>query len=76
VRRERRRHVGRERRDVVEIQSRQPPVAAAAGKPWGWLIGSLIALFLSLGANAYLGLLLQTMRQRSLRDIDEGYVKV
>jgi len=51
-------------------------VAAAAGKPWGWLIGSLIALFLSLGANAYLGLLLQTMRQRYLRDIDEGYVKV
>lgn len=49
---------------------------AAASKPWGWLVGSLIALFLSLGANAYLGLLLQTMRQRYLRDIDEGFVKV
>lgn len=49
---------------------------SAGGKPWGWLIGSLIALFLSLGANAYLGLLLQTMRQRYLRDIDEGFVKV
>jgi hypothetical protein len=45
-------------------------------RPWGWLIGSLIALFLSLGANAYLGMLLQTMRQRYLRDIQEGFVKV
>ena len=49
---------------------------SAGARPWGWLIGSLIALFLSLGANAYLGLLLQTMRQRYLRDIDEGFVKV
>ena len=49
---------------------------AAGSRPWGWLIGSLIALFLSLGANAYLGMLLQTMRQRYLRDIQEGFVKV
>jgi hypothetical protein len=49
---------------------------SAGARPWGWLIGSLIALFLSLGANAYLGLLLQTMRTRYLRDIDEGFVKV
>ena len=41
----------------------------AADRPWGWLIGSLIALFLSLGANAYLGLLLASMRQRYRRDI-------
>ena len=45
-------------------------------RPWGWLIGSLIALFLSLGANAYLGMLLGNMRQRYLRDIQQGYVKV
>jgi hypothetical protein len=49
---------------------------ATAARPWGWLVGSLIALFVSLGANAYLGLLLQSMRQRYLRDIQEGFVKV
>jgi hypothetical protein len=48
----------------------------AAARPWGWLVGSLIALFVSLGANAYLGMLLQSMRQRYLRDIQEGFVKV
>ena len=52
------------------------PVATAPDRPWGWLIGSLIALFLSLGANAYLGMLLGAMRQRYLRDIQQGYVKV
>lgn len=50
-------------------------VATAPDRPWGWLIGSLIALFLSLGANAYLGMLLGAMRQRYLRDIQQGYVK-
>jgi hypothetical protein len=45
-------------------------------RPWGWLIGSLIALFLSLGANAYLSMLLANMRQRYLRDIQDGFVKV
>jgi hypothetical protein len=49
--------------------------AAANDKPWGWLIGSLVALFLSLGANAYLGLLLGSMRQRYLQGIQQGYVK-
>lgn len=48
---------------------------AKTDRPWGWLIGSLIALFLSLGANAYLGMLLGNMRQRYLRDIQQGYVK-
>jgi hypothetical protein len=52
------------------------PTVATPDRPWGWLIGSLIALFLSLAANAYLGMLLGAMRQRYLRDIQQGYVKV
>ncbi|MFM8953557.1 MAG: hypothetical protein ACKOOF_10940 [Planctomycetaceae bacterium] len=51
------------------------PTVTTPDRPWGWLIGSLIALFLSLGANAYLGMLLGAMRQRYLRDIQQGYVK-
>jgi hypothetical protein len=43
----------------------------AHDKPWGWLIGSLVALFLSLGLNAYLGMLLAQMRQRYLRLLHE-----
>jgi len=50
------------------------PVGVAAERPWGWLIGSLIALFMSLGANAYLSMLLAQMRQRYLRDIQQGVV--
>ena len=53
---------------VTEIETK----AIGAERPWGWLIGSLVALFLSLGANAYLGMLLGTMRQRYLRDIHAG----
>ncbi|MBM4021919.1 MAG: hypothetical protein FJ284_06730 [Planctomycetes bacterium] len=59
----------------VAVASARPLDAAAtaavgeAERPWGWLIGSLIALFLSLGANAYLGMLLGAMRQRYLRDL-------
>ena len=49
--------------------------AAEAERPWGWLIGSLIALFLSLGANAYLGMLLGNMRQRYLRDVQQVLVR-
>lgn len=45
---------------------------SAGDKPWGWLIGSLIALFLSLGLNAYLGMLLAQMRQRYLRLLHES----
>jgi len=45
-------------------------------KPWALLTGSLVTLFLSLGANAYLGMLLATMRARYLRDIQSGVVKV
>lgn len=43
--------------------------ASVVNKPWPLLIGSLLTLFLSLGANAYLGLLLASMRQRYRRDI-------
>jgi len=50
--------------------------AKAAERPWGLLTGSLIALFLSLGANAYLGQLLANMRARYLRDIQSGLIKV
>jgi hypothetical protein len=46
--------------------------AVQTDKPWPLLIGSLIALFLSLGANAYLGMLLGNMRARYLRDIQQG----
>ncbi len=49
--------------------------AAEAERPWGWLIGSLIALFLSLGANAYLSMLLGNMRQRYLRDVQQVLVR-
>lgn len=48
--------------------------ALTTERPWGWLIGSLIALFLSLGANGYLSMLLAQMRQRYLRDIQQGVV--
>jgi hypothetical protein len=51
-------------------------VAKAGERPWGLLTGSLIALFLSLGANAYLGQLLANMRARYLRDIQSGLIKV
>ena len=51
-------------------------VAGTASRPWGWLIGSLIALFLSLGANGYLSMLLGQMRQRYLRDVQQGLVQV
>jgi hypothetical protein len=49
--------------------------AAKVERPWSWLIGSLIALFLSLGANAYLGVLLASMRQRYLEGVQRGYVR-
>ena len=45
------------------------PVAVPADRPWPLLIGSLVALFLSLGANGYLGMLLANMRARYLRDV-------
>jgi hypothetical protein len=60
---------------IADIE--RTPAAAATlhgERPWGWLIGSLIALFLSLGANGYLSMLLAQMRQRYLRDIQQGVV--
>ena len=47
------------------------PALAKVERPWAWLTGSLVTLFLSLGANAYLALLLASMRQRYLNDIEE-----
>lgn len=64
---------------VASTGSRIADVETAAAKtvrPWGLLTGSLIALFLSLGANAYLGMLLAQMRARYLRDIQSGIIKV
>ena len=40
-------------------------------KPWSLLVGSLIVLFLSLGGNAYLGILLGGMRARYLSLVRE-----
>jgi len=48
---------------------------AAVEKPWGWLIGSLVALFLSLGLNVFLGMLLAQMRQRYVRDLGEAALR-
>lgn len=66
---------------VEKTSARTGGIAAAAGassstgdRPWPLLIGSLLTLFLSLGANAYLGLLLASMRQRYLRDVQQGVV--
>ncbi|MFM1995699.1 MAG: hypothetical protein RLZZ111_86 [Planctomycetota bacterium] len=52
-----------------------PALATKSDKPWALLTGSLIALFLSLGANGYLGMLLAQMRARYLRDLQAGVVK-
>jgi hypothetical protein len=73
-------------RSVAEASRRPrvAPAAVAAGarlpdaeplplkdaRPWGWLTGSLVGLFLSLGANAYLALLLESMRRRYRDDIE------
>ena len=49
--------------------------AIVTDKPWGWLIGSLIALFLSLGLNVFLGMLLAQMRQRYIRDLGDAALR-
>jgi hypothetical protein len=51
-----------------------PGAGTAAGteRPWSWLVGSLVALFLSLGANVYLTMLLGQMRSRFLDQVDES----
>lgn len=51
------------------------PKTLATEKPWGLLIGSLIALFLSLGLNVFLGMLLAQMRQRYIRDLGEAALR-
>ncbi|NBV44403.1 MAG: hypothetical protein EBR86_01880 [Planctomycetia bacterium] len=59
----------------IEPASAGPSATAAVAQSWPLLIGSLLALFTSLGANAYLGLLLAGMRQRYQRDLREGLVQ-
>ena len=59
----------------AELEAAALAAVTTPERPWGWLIGSLIALFLSLGANAYLGMLLGNMRQRYMRDIQQGLVR-
>ncbi len=49
----------------------EPTTVVKEERPWGWLIGSLVALFLSLGANVYLGMLLGQMRSRYVRELEE-----
>lgn len=56
---------------MARPSSIEPTTPAKQDRPWGWLIGSLVALFLSLGANAYLGLLLGQMRRRYIQDLEE-----
>jgi hypothetical protein len=51
------------------------PTSVVPDKPWGWLIGSLIALFLSLGLNVFLGMLLAQMRQRYIRDLGDATLR-
>ena len=48
----------------------------ATTRPWGLFIGSLVALFLSLGANAYLGMLLSQLRALYLQDVQQSAVGV
>ncbi|MFM8635074.1 MAG: hypothetical protein ACKOEX_09730 [Planctomycetia bacterium] len=64
---------------IVPAATTAPLAAIETGttksdRPWPFLIGSLIALFLSLGANGYLGMLLATMRARYIRDIHQAAV--
>ena len=51
------------------------PKPLVTEKPWGWLIGSLIALFLSLGLNVFLGMLLAQLRQRYIHDLGEAALR-
>lgn len=65
---------------VIPAVATEPAAIASAGessgRPWGLLIGSLVALFLSLGANAYLGMLLSQLRTRYLQDVQQSTVTV
>lgn len=61
---------------VIQAVATEPADLDAAGeagaRPWGLFIGSLVALFLSLGANAYLGMLLTQLRTRYLQDVQQA----
>ena len=56
----------------VVTEDGNEPTLDREQRPWSLLVGSLIALFLSLGGNAYLGLLLGGMRARYLSLVREG----
>ncbi len=60
---------------ATEATSLENPQQTTA-RPWGLFIGSLVALFLSLGANAYLGMLLTQLRARYLQDVQQSAVGV
>jgi len=63
---------------VIQAVATEPAsvegASAETPKPWGLFIGSLVALFLSLGANAYLGMLLTQLRTRYLNDVQQAAV--
>ena len=63
---------------VIQAVATEPAAvtgtATEAEKPWGLFVGALVALFLSLGANAYLGMLLTQLRTRYLQDVQEAAV--
>jgi hypothetical protein len=63
---------------VVQAVATEPVEGEASAptgsRPWGMLIGTLVALFLSLGANAYLGMLLTQLRSRYLQDVQQAAV--
>lgn len=63
---------------VIQAMATEPAdlkaAAEAGSRPWGLFIGSLVALFLSLGANAYLGMLLTQLRTRYLQDVQQAAV--
>ena len=54
--------VGLDELNLLWTNDRADTIDDQEEKPWSLLVGSLIALFLSLGGNAYLGILLGGMR--------------
>ena len=57
--------------ETTATADNSPAGEVAEQRPWSLLIGTLVALFISLGGNAYLGMLLGSMRTRYLGLIRE-----
>jgi hypothetical protein len=57
--------------ETAATADNSPAGEEAEQRPWSLLIGTLVALFISLGGNAYLGMLLGSMRTRYLGLIRE-----